>query len=257
MSVFLDYAKYYDLLYGDKDYDGEADFVHRLIQKHSPGAKTLLDLGCGTGRHAFSLAKKGYFVTGVDQSEKMLSMAMEAAETYHSKVSDHLSFHHGDIRGLETGRTYDAVVSLFHVISYQPTNDDLEQTFRSVATHLETNGIFVFDFWYGPGVLSDPPTARVKEVEDESVEITRIANPILSPHQNTVDINYRMFVRDKKTRQVGEICEEHRMRYLFLPEILFLFKTIGFELLSFSVFLGDQPPGLGEWNACITCRKTG
>ena len=139
MPVFLDYAKYYDLLYGDKDYDGEADFVHQLIQRYSPGARTMLDLGCGTGRHAFSLAEKGYVVTGVDQSEKMLSMATEAAALLHSPVSKQLSFQHGDIRKLKTGRTYDAIVSLFHVISYQPTNDDLEQAIQDVMHIVQSN----------------------------------------------------------------------------------------------------------------------
>jgi SAM-dependent methyltransferase len=256
MTVFLDYAQYYDLLYRDKDYDAESDFVHRLIQKHSPGAESILDIGCGTGLHAFSLAEKGYFVTGVDQSEQMLSLARERAEFRGGPISDRLTFHQGDIRDFHMDRSYDAIVSLFHVISYQPTNDDLLRTFGSVSAHLEEKGVFVFDFWYGPGVLSDPPTARIKEVEDESVAITRVANPVLNPHENTVDILYRIFVRDKKSHQVEEIVEKHQMRYLFLPEMLFLFEVTGFELLAFTAFLEDSPPGLGEWNSCIVCRKT-
>jgi len=75
MSVFNKYSRYYNLLYRDKDYAGEADYVHELIRKYSPDAKSLLDLGCGTGRHAFPLAKKGYSVTGVDISEEMLAVA--------------------------------------------------------------------------------------------------------------------------------------------------------------------------------------
>ena len=56
MSVFKDYSNYYDLLYSDKDYEAEADYIDHLIQKNNPGAKTILNLGCGTGKHDFLLA---------------------------------------------------------------------------------------------------------------------------------------------------------------------------------------------------------
>ena len=75
MKLFQEYAAYYDLLYQDKDYPREAEFVHHLIQREMPGAVSLLDLGCGTGAHASSFAEMGYSVHGVDQSAKMLAQA--------------------------------------------------------------------------------------------------------------------------------------------------------------------------------------
>ncbi|WP_341999478.1 hypothetical protein [Chlorogloeopsis sp. ULAP02] len=67
MSVFGNYARYYDLLYRDKDYVGEALFIRRLIQNHAPEAQDILELGCGTGNHAVLLAKEGYKVHGVEE----------------------------------------------------------------------------------------------------------------------------------------------------------------------------------------------
>src|SRR3990172_5281821 len=81
MTVFGKYSSYYNLLYKDEDYAGEVEYIHNLIQKHSPGAKSILDLGCGTGRHDLLLAEKGYSVTGVDQSEEMLAVAKAPATT--------------------------------------------------------------------------------------------------------------------------------------------------------------------------------
>lgn len=75
MTTFGNYSRYYNLLYKDKDYKGEAGFIYDLIQKYSPGAKSILDLGCGTGRHDLLLAEKGYAITGVDMSEEMLLIA--------------------------------------------------------------------------------------------------------------------------------------------------------------------------------------
>jgi predicted TPR repeat methyltransferase len=51
MTIFKAYARYYDVLYATKDYAEEAAYVLRIIQRHRPEARTVLDLGCGTGAH--------------------------------------------------------------------------------------------------------------------------------------------------------------------------------------------------------------
>ena len=81
MDVFGNYAKYYNLLYNDKDYAEEADYIENLIKKHHPAAKTVLDLGCGTGRHDFQLSGKGFSVVGVDRSDEMLTTARKYQTT--------------------------------------------------------------------------------------------------------------------------------------------------------------------------------
>lgn len=67
MTVFGDYARYYNVLYQDKDYAGEADFVLSCLKRRHEAPRTLLDLGCGTGRHALEMARRGVSVTGVDR----------------------------------------------------------------------------------------------------------------------------------------------------------------------------------------------
>ena len=59
MRVFDDYALYYDLLYQGKDYKGEADYIYSLIEQFSLGGSSVLELGCGTAKHALWLAEKG------------------------------------------------------------------------------------------------------------------------------------------------------------------------------------------------------
>lgn len=74
-QVFDTYAHYYDLLYRDKDYAGESEYVAAHIRKQAPQAKRILELGCGTGAHAEHLARMGYTVHGVDLSKAMLARA--------------------------------------------------------------------------------------------------------------------------------------------------------------------------------------
>jgi len=67
-TVFSDYARYYDLLYHDKDYASDAEYVAGLIHKFHPAASSILELGSGTGKHALLLARKGFEVHGVELS---------------------------------------------------------------------------------------------------------------------------------------------------------------------------------------------
>ncbi len=248
MTVFNHYARYYDLLYRDKDYFAEADYLHGLIQSNAPDAKTVLNLGCGSGRHDQELAKLGYSITGVDLSNEMLNMARSAG-----KGNAALQYHSGDIRSIRLKQQFDVVMALFHVISYQTSNQDLLAAFETARCHLRTGGVFIFDCWYGPGVLTDPPAVRVKELEDEQIKITRIAQPVMYPNHNLVDVNYQLFIRDKQSNAVDEIRETHSMRYLFVPEIELLLGNAGFEIKSCHEWLSETAPTLESWNAVLVC----
>lgn len=247
MSVFGAYSNYYNLLYRDKDYAAEVEYLHGLIQTHCPTAHELLDLGCGTGRHDLLLARMGYSVTGVDRSEEMLSAARSLPAS--------LTFHHGDIRTIRLGRNFDAVISLFHVMSYQTTNEDLAAAFATAKAHLGPGGIFIFDCWYGPAVLTDRPVPRVKRLSDDATVITRFAEPIMNPNENTVDVNYQVMVRQAMTGSVDELHETHRMRYLFAPEVEYFAVQAGFEMVTSCEWLTGRQPGFTTWNVCFICRQ--
>jgi len=258
MSVFELYGRYYDLFYKDKDYAGEVAYIDQLIKRYSPQARSVLDLGCGTGKHDFLLAEKGYTVTGIDISETMLFEAqasLKKVQSSQSSMSYSLAFHQADIRSLRLNQTFDVIVSLFHVMSYQITNADLKQTLETAKAHLNTGGIFIFDCWYGPGVLTDPPSVRVKELEDGAISTMRIAKPVMHPNENTVDINYHIFIRDKATQQVKELKECHRMRYLFKPEVDMLLEQAGFELKGFFEFMKNKEPECKTWNICFVNQR--
>jgi len=219
-QVFDAYARYYDLLYCDKDYAGEAEYVVSHIRKQAPHAKRILELGCGTGAHAEHLARMGYTVHGVDMSEAMLTRAKARKATLLPEVAARLSFGLGDVRSVRTGEIYDTVISLFHVMSYQTGNADLEAAFETASVHLQPGGLFLFDFWYGPAVLTQRPEVRVKRLEDDEIKVIRIAEPVMHVNDNVVDVNYTVFIEVRSTGKVEQVRETHSMRYLFLPELL-------------------------------------
>ena len=254
MTVFAGYSRYYDLLYRDKDYEGEAKYVAGLIRRHAPEARTLMEIGCGTGAHAVELGQLGFEVAGVDKSEGML----EAAETRRSSVDPELAarlqFAHGDARTVRLGKQFDAVISLFHVMSYQTSNDDLAAAFRTVREHLAPGGVFIFDCWYGPAVLRQWPTVTEKNLVDDSTEVYRKAEPVIRVTENVVDVNYTVVVTDKVTRASETLRETHRMRYLFSPEIDAALSAAGMALIDSRGWMTESPPGFETWGAVFVGR---
>lgn len=242
MSVFGSYSRYYNLMYRDKDYAGEVAYIEDLIRKYQPQTKTILDLGCGTGRHDSLLSDNGYIVHGVDSSNEMLKIANKTVG------GKSLSYSLGDIRTIRLGKQFDTVVSLFHVMSYQISNDDLQKALTTAYGHLNAGGVFIFDCWYGPAVLKERPVERVKRFEDKDIEIIRLAKPVMYPNENVVNVNYHMTIRDKTNGKVEDLKETHRMRYLFKPEIVGLCKHIGFKLLDVKEWMTNKEPGLDTWS---------
>ena len=254
MSVFSGYARYYDLLYRDKDYQSESVFVLNLIQKYAPNARTILELGCGTGGHAFCLAEKGLVVHGVDLSQQMLDEARKKSETLPSSIAENLSFSHGDIRNVRIAKKIDCAISLFHVLSYQTQNEDVIATFQTAKHHLSHGGLFIFDCWYGPAVLTAPPEVRIKRLEDNAHSFIRIAEPVMHPNKNIVDVNYTILVKDRLKATFEEQKETHRMRYFFYPEIEMLCAQNGFEIVSAQELMTGITPGFNTWGVCFVVR---
>ena len=242
MEVFQDYAYYYNAFYQDKDYKGETAQVDALLKKYGKNISMILNFGCGTGRHDLELTKLGYQCTGIDQSQLMIDVAKKNAEEENAEISLLVS----DIRKLESSKKYDAVISLFHVMSYQTKNEDILAAFQSARNALTSGGLFLFDVWYGPGVLTDRPSVRVKEIEDEKNRLVRIARPVMHDKENVVDVCYEVFVIDKMTGQTRTINEVHNMRYFFRPELEMLLQEMGFELID---NLDCQTLGKSDYNS--------
>lgn len=253
-GVFDQYARYYDLLYREKDYAGEARFVSERLKSHGGTESELLELGCGTGRHGVEFARLGYRVTGVDLSENMVSQAQARAKSLPASMAEQLQFSTGDVRTVRLGRKFDAAISLFHVMSYQTTTEDLRAAFKTAAMHLKPGGLFLFDFWHGPAVVADPPVVRVKRLEDADLEVTRIAEPEIQSARNCVVVNYQIFLKDKRTGGLSELRESHPMRYLFLPEMVEMLAVQGLKVVDSGGWCSGQGLSPKTWFGFVIAR---
>lgn len=244
-KIFDKYSEYYDLLYADKDYQGETDYLASLIDAHAPQAKTILELGCGTGKHAHLLTEKGYSVFGVDLSETMLDRARTLG------VECAL----GDARTFRNNKIFDVALSLFHVASYQTTNEDLTRYFETASHHLNQGGLFIFDCWYGPCVLSRKPETRRKEIENDQIAVRRLATPIIHYNENVVDVHFEIDITKKCDSQQKRLNELHRMRYLFQPELKLFLEQAGLRIAHVEEWMTRKKADETTWGICVVAQK--
>ena len=245
--VFDKYARFYNLIYRDRDTPAEVAWI--LSELNSAGLDAslkLLELGSGTGRHAVLFAEGGHSVVGVDPSPEMILQA---------RSHELVEYVEGDGRSVRIPELFDAVLALFHVVSYQTTDDDLLAIFTTASEHLESGGIFGFDVWFSPAVHALRPEPRTLTKEDDDVALSRRATPEEDLNRSLVTVTYDCTITDKQTGETHEFQERHLMRHFGAAEISFVANLSGFDVLSHSEFLTSQVPSRETWGVWFTLRK--
>jgi SAM-dependent methyltransferase len=247
-----DYADCYDELYTDKDYGAECDLIERVLRTYGEGKmSSILDLGCGTGNHALALVSRDYKVIGIDRSESMLDQARNKAASLGLSPDN---FQRADIRKLDVGRQFDAALLMFAVLGYQLNNSDVTATLGSVRRHIRMGGLLMFDVWYGPAVLFQRPTGRVKVIPTSSGSIHRVASSELDTSRHVCTVHYHVSTFAAE-RLVTETEEEHTMRYFFPLELNLFLETAGFKLVRLGAFPAfDRDPDERTWNVLCVAR---
>lgn len=245
---FDQYSNYYNLLNHNKDYTSEAEYISACLRKYLDNPKEILEFGSGTGGHGLLLQKMGYNIFGIERSEKMVSEAKQRG----------FKCQQGDIIEFSTGlKKYDAVISLFHVISYISDNASLISVFRNAADSIKPGGLFIFDVWYSPAVLTLKPETRIRRAENDRISVLRYAEPISECNKNIVNVRYTILVRNKATGTVEEFEEIHPMRHFSYPEIDLISKFTDFSVVRAEEFLTGQEPSEKTWGVNFILRKNG
>lgn len=248
------YAAAYDAMYKDKNYTGECDELEWGFKEFAQfPIKSVLDVGCGTGRHSWELARRGFNVMGVDRSPEMVAIANNNSTV--SVPGSSPVFSEGDAVSFKLDRKFDAAIMMFAVICYLNTNELLIGGLKNVADHIRVGGLFFADFWYGPGVLLDSPTERTHKRDIGDSQVQRRVVPQMNYSQNTCALKYEI------TETIGGheqqvTHEEHVMRYLFGPELELALSLAGMKLLHLgqSSDWSSQLQG-ADWTGSLVARR--
>ena len=118
---------------------GEVDFIE--AEAGGDRRKKILDIGCGTGRHAVELAKRGYEVTGLDLSETQLRKARTKAAEAGVKVE----FIRADARNFRLGRKFDLAIMICEGAFPLMETDEMNfQILKNITRALKPDGKLIF-----------------------------------------------------------------------------------------------------------------
>lgn len=242
------YAKYYDLLYSDKDYGAECDYVERLFERFGAfPVHSILDISCGTGGHAIPLASRGYDVAALDYSKHMVDVARRKARRSALKME----FKVGDMCSFSFDREFDACITMFDSVDALDSYSDVDATVKSVATHLRPGSLFLVQFWNAAAVLTVRPAPRQKTIERNGVRILRLTEPVLEPVNHVCDVRYEVMVIRGK-RIIEDFVEEERVRAFSPDAMRFVMNSNGFEVCGVYPFLSlDAQVSANDWSVVM------
>lgn len=194
-------ARIYDLLYvgtGIKDYLAESVELRRIIEESSPGAKTLLDVACGTGAHLAEL-RQWYEVEGADLSPAMLAVARDRLPG--------IQLHEADMRTLDLGRTFDAVICLFSSIGYVTDPAAMRSAVARLAAHVAPGGVLVLDGWVRPDDWREGARREPDIAQDDEALVVRLSFARREGNITNLDMHHLV----QTAEGVDYFVENHRL----------------------------------------------
>lgn len=217
-------ARFYDAIYGFKDYAGEAARVDREIQTRRPGARTLLDVACGTGGHLQHLAAR-YDAEGVDVSSAQIEVARGRVPGARLQV--------GDMLDLALDRRFDAVTCLFSAIGYTLTVERMGQAIAAMARHLAPGGVLIVEPWFTPEAWRSGRLSAVN-VDRDDLKLSRFTIARSEGRRSILEMQYLVATLDG----FEQFAERHELGLFTTEEQLAAFRGAGLAA-------DHDPEGLG------------
>ncbi|HEY1551431.1 MAG TPA: class I SAM-dependent methyltransferase [Kofleriaceae bacterium] len=211
--MFSSTAELYDIIYGHKDYAAEVATIRAVIDRERPGARSILDVACGSGEHARVLADV-YDVDALDLDPTFVAIA--AAKLPRGRVVQ------ADMRDFAMGRTYDVVQCLFSSIGYVLEPADVIATLVRFRDHLAPGGVVLVEPWFEPASYTDGVvhmlTVTRPELKLSRVHVSRVADGV-----SILDFNYLIGTPDGVRHEI----ETHRLRLTSFAEMATWFDAAG------------------------------
>jgi SAM-dependent methyltransferase len=209
-------APYYDRIYSFKDYRRESQIIRRIARRFGrPGARTLVDVACGTGEHLRYL-RKYYVVRGVDRSPEMIRIARRKLPG--------VPLLRGEMERFHLRRPADLLTCLFSAIGYLPTEAALLRAFLRFHDALRPGGLALIEPWLTPAVFRPGRTSLI-EYRSRDLKIARLNGSSLRGSHSVMDMHYLIAARS----QVRHLVERHRSRLTPIPRLLALLRRAGFR----------------------------
>lgn len=236
--MYNNFAFLYDELMYDIDYKSWYLYIESIFDRFNKKPKGILEMGCGTGSLSYYLAKSGYDLTCFDISSEMLSIAYNKLNRFKN-----VNLLNQNMIDFHMNKKFDAVVSICDSINYIRDKDDLLNVFKNVKSHLNKDGIFIFDInsYYKLKHIIGNNTF----VEDRD-RIYYIWQNYFNNSNNIAEFYLTFFVTNEDENYT-RFDEEHYQKAYYTEEIIELLKIAAFtEIYCFDGFTFSDPKEKSE-----------
>jgi len=138
-------SEFYDFYDGPEDRKDQLDFYASLFDQQK---SELLELACGTGIITLELARRGFYITGIDYDDDMLNIAKRKASLENADVQKRVQFLLGNMKDFVIGKIYDAIIIPTNSFGYLFKFEDQISCLQHVSNHLPPHGILVIEERY-------------------------------------------------------------------------------------------------------------
>lgn len=212
--MYTQTAELYDLFYDWKDYAGEVAKIAAIVDERRPGAGSLLDAACGTGRH-LELLRARFAVEGLDLDEGLLTVAG-------ARLPD-VMLHRADMRDFDLGRRFDVVTCLFSSIGYVQTLEGLGAAVTAMAAHLASPGVLLVEPWFAPDEFDPQHLGRVIVAERPGLAAVRMNGTRVDGGLSVMDFHYLV----ARPGAVEHLTETHTLGLFTRDEYRSAFERAG------------------------------
>jgi ubiquinone/menaquinone biosynthesis C-methylase UbiE len=214
--MFVKSAAFYDAIYSFKDYAAASARLHELISDRLVKADTLLDVGCGTGKHLQHL-QQHYQVAGLDISPELLAMARENCPD--------VPFYQADMVDFALDRNFDVIICLFSAIAYVKTLDRLYEAIATMSRHLQPGGLLIVEPWVSPEKYWRNHIVA-NFVNQPDLKISWMYHHEIEDQVSVFNINYLVGT----PQGVDHFTERHEMGLFTHEQYLKAFQKAGLEV---------------------------
>ncbi|HEY7420135.1 MAG TPA: class I SAM-dependent methyltransferase [Ktedonobacteraceae bacterium] len=216
----------------------------QLLLNLPPGSR-ILDLCCGYGRHAIPLAQRGYHVTGLDLSEKLLHIAQSSAAEQGVQVR----WLQGDMQSLPFAEEFDAVINLFTSFGYLPNDEDNMQVLDQIYHALKSKGKLLLETVHQPRVLRAFSPHGIIRYEDGLLVLEERR---INVHSSRNEVHITLIFPDGRRAEYDQ-----SIRLYTLPELNHMLAAAGLQVIASHGELNRSPLSMDSRLVVISQKAEG
>ena len=219
----------------------------------------ILELGCGTGRVSIELAKAGYFITGLDLSQKMLEVYEGKIKTLSKDVQNRINIINGNMANFNLDKKYSLIIAPFRVFQLLTVEDEINNCLNCIWKHLDDDGIFIVNV-FRPNIILDESWCsgeRIQWEREDPITGNLVIKKDVRERIDTIQqIIYPKFIYEVKDKEgnIEKITENLQLKYYYYDQLKSKLSSNDFDIIEEYGWYDKSPIETGR-ELIMVCKQ--